>query len=104
MYCKVLSIFHIVSFNINGIFVKIEAPELGGATVFPRIGARIEPISRSAVLWYNLHPSLNGDIRTLHAGCPVLVGSKWVSNLWIRANGQVFRRPCDLVKEDAFEI
>ena len=31
----------------------------------------------SAVFWYNLFPSGEGDYRTRHAACPVLVGNKW---------------------------
>jgi hypothetical protein len=30
-----------------------------------------------AAFWYNLLPSGECDKRTLHAGCPVLLGSKW---------------------------
>lgn len=75
--------------------LKLESPELGGATVFPEIGARVNPTSRSAVFWYNLLPSGDVDRRTKHAACPVLVGSKWVTNKWIREKGQIFKRPCD---------
>lgn len=31
----------------------------------------------TAVFWYNLFRSGEGDYRTRHAACPVLVGSKW---------------------------
>lgn len=31
----------------------------------------------TAVFWYNLFKSGEGDYRTRHAACPVLVGSKW---------------------------
>ena len=30
-----------------------------------------------AAFWWNLKKSGEGDILTRHAGCPVLVGSKW---------------------------
>ncbi|XP_071147966.1 prolyl 4-hydroxylase subunit alpha-1-like [Mytilus edulis] len=71
----------------------------GGATVFPNIKTRIPVQKGSAAFWYNLE--LNGEIdqRMLHAGCPVLVGSKWVSNKWIRERGQMFKRPCGLKKK-----
>lgn len=72
---------------------------MGGATVFPDIGARVSPVNRSAVFWYNLEPSGQGDVRSKHAACPVVVGSKWVANKWIRSHGQIFRRPCDLTQE-----
>ena len=31
----------------------------------------------SAVFWYNINKSGTRDHRTLHAGCPVLIGEKW---------------------------
>lgn len=29
------------------------------------------------MFWYNLHPNGDGDYRTRHAACPVLLGNKW---------------------------
>ncbi|XP_046876302.1 prolyl 4-hydroxylase subunit alpha-2 isoform X2 [Hypomesus transpacificus] len=74
--------------------------EAGGATVFPDFGAVIWPRKGTAVFWYNLFRSGEGDYRTRHAACPVLVGSKWVSNKWIHERGQEFRRPCGLTEVD----
>ena len=51
--------------------------EAGGATVFPAVGAVIAPQKGSAAFWYNLHPNGQGNLMTLHAACPVLIGSKW---------------------------
>nr|XP_043870359.1 prolyl 4-hydroxylase subunit alpha-1-like isoform X1 [Solea senegalensis]XP_043870361.1 prolyl 4-hydroxylase subunit alpha-1-like isoform X1 [Solea senegalensis]XP_043870362.1 prolyl 4-hydroxylase subunit alpha-1-like isoform X1 [Solea senegalensis] len=74
--------------------------QAGGATVFTDVRASVKPIKGTAVFWYNLYASGEGDDRTRHAACPVLVGSKWVSNKWIHERGQEFRRRCGLRKTD----
>ncbi|XP_058817042.1 prolyl 4-hydroxylase subunit alpha-2-like [Topomyia yanbarensis] len=73
--------------------------EQGGATVFPQLGFGVFPKRGRAIFWYNLHRNGTGDERTLHAACPVLIGSKWVANKWIHEYHQEFRRPCDLNQE-----
>lgn len=44
--------------------------EAGGATVFPILGVSVWPKRGSAVFWYNLHKSGEGDLLTRHAACP----------------------------------
>ena len=34
-------------------------------------------MQNAAAFWYNMKPSGDLDMRTLHAGCPVLLGEKW---------------------------
>ncbi|XP_063884809.1 prolyl 4-hydroxylase subunit alpha-1-like [Scylla paramamosain] len=74
-------------------FYMNDVPE-GGRTVFPRLGVGVAPQKGSAIFWWNLLSSGKGDERTLHAACPVLRGTKWVSNVWIKYYPQVHRRPC----------
>jgi prolyl 4-hydroxylase len=71
----------------------------GGATVFPKINLSTRPIKNAAVIWYNYKKSGDMDFDTVHAGCPVLIGEKWVANKWIREFGQEFNRPCDINRE-----
>ncbi|KAL4716402.1 hypothetical protein ACJJTC_006764 [Scirpophaga incertulas] len=68
----------------------------GGATVFTKLGLSLFPIKGAAAFWLNLHPSGEGDLATRHAACPVLRGSKWVSNKWLHQGGQELLKPCDL--------
>lgn len=68
--------------------------EQGGFTVFPELYTAIRPKKGSCVFWYNVRPNGEGDPETSHMACPVLVGSKWVCNLWIRSAGQMFIKPC----------
>lgn len=72
----------------------------GGNTVFPRLNISLPPRKGAAVFWYNLHPSGVLDYRTLHGGCPILQGTKWVANMWVHEFDQIFVRPCPLDKEE----
>ncbi|XP_050031911.2 prolyl 4-hydroxylase subunit alpha-2-like isoform X1 [Dermacentor andersoni] len=71
---------------------------LGGLTAFPYAKASVPPRMGSAAFWYNMREDGSYDVRTLHGGCSVLHGTKHVANLWIRANGQMFKRPCPATK------
>ncbi|KAJ8408774.1 hypothetical protein AAFF_G00245920 [Aldrovandia affinis] len=88
--------FHRFGGRIATTLIYMTDVNLGGATVFPAIGAALQPKKGSAVFWYNLLQNGEEDDRTLHAACPVMAGNKWVSNKWIRARGQEFRRRCAL--------
>ncbi|KAH8363240.1 hypothetical protein KR084_007482 [Drosophila pseudotakahashii] len=70
--------------------------EQGGGTAFPQLRTLLKPQKYAAAFWHNLHASGVGDVRTQHGACPIIAGSKWVQNRWIRENDQSDRRPCEL--------
>uniref|UniRef100_A0A7E4WAF9 procollagen-proline 4-dioxygenase n=1 Tax=Panagrellus redivivus TaxID=6233 RepID=A0A7E4WAF9_PANRE len=82
--------------RIATVLFYMTQPEMGGGTVFTELQTTVMPSKNDALFWYNLLPSGEGDLRTRHAACPVLLGVKWVSNKWIHEAGQEFRRPCGL--------
>ncbi|KAI4458943.1 prolyl 4-hydroxylase alpha subunit [Holotrichia oblita] len=82
--------------RFSAVLPQMSDVDQGGATVFIDLDVVVRPKKGTAVFWYNLHSNGEGDRSTGHAACPVLAGSKWVSNKWIHEDGQLFRRPCEL--------
>ena len=75
--------------------------QAGGGTVFPVIGVNSAATRGSALFWLNLNNgNLFENLLTIHGGCPVLVGSKWILNKGIRANDQALRQKCSLTKSN----
>jgi len=72
--------------------------QLGGHTVFPTVGAYVKPVKGSMVIWWNMDKAGGYDWRVRHGGCPVMVGSKWITNKWLRINSQMFVKPCPKYK------
>ena len=68
--------------------------EMGGGTAFPNVGVSVAAEKGSAVFWWNLLSNGLLDSRTVHGGCPVLVGSKWITNKWIHWKHQQLKMPC----------
>lgn len=82
------------------ILLYLNHVEAGGSTVFPRLNVTVLPIKKSAVVWYNIKRNGFSDERTLHTGCPILLGSKWIATKWPREVANSFIRPCGLKQED----
>lgn len=74
----------------------------GGATVFLGLDITVPVVKGAAAFWYNIQRNGLCDSRTWHAGCPVLIGSKWAANKWFRETGSFFIRKCGK-KADALD-
>ena len=101
----------------------LDAPNAGGATVWPFLGVYVFPEKGSGIWWFNTMSDSVPDVVTKHAACPVLLGQKWsknhtiqivslinavksmcisVGNKWISYKAQSEKRPCHLKPEQRF--
>jgi prolyl 4-hydroxylase len=58
--------------------------EEGGETAFPKVGWTVFPRQGSAVYFEYCNSRAQVDPLTLHAGCPVRRGEKWIATKWMR--------------------
>lgn len=56
----------------------------GGETDFPKIQRVIKPKKNKLVVWKNLKDNGELDFDSLHAGLPVIEGTKYICIIWIR--------------------
>jgi len=68
--------------------------KLGGLTSFPLVGTYLKPEKGAVAVWWNMDWRGDYDRLVLHAGCPILKGSKWILNKWIHSKNQILKRPC----------
>ncbi|XP_077535783.1 prolyl 4-hydroxylase subunit alpha-1-like [Haemaphysalis longicornis] len=76
----------------------------GGATAFVELGIAVKPRAGDALFWFDVEPYEGSDfpqhfsfwhqkrapdLKTMHVGCPVLRGSKWIATKWIHEKGNV---------------
>ena len=59
--------------------------ELGGATEFPSVGLSVPPQAGALLLWNNMRPDGAPNPQTLHAGTPVIAGTKYIVTKWYRS-------------------
>uniref|UniRef100_A0A8C4V171 procollagen-proline 4-dioxygenase n=1 Tax=Falco tinnunculus TaxID=100819 RepID=A0A8C4V171_FALTI len=96
----------VVNYGLGGHYephfdhATLSAVEAGGSTAFVYANFSVPVVKNAALFWWNLRRNGDGDGDTLHAGCPVLAGDKWVANKWIHEHGQEFRRPCGADPQD----
>lgn len=56
----------------------------GGATDFPNLNVKVQPKKGMAVFFRNLNKDRTRPTEFFHAGMPVLSGTKYIANCWIR--------------------
>jgi len=64
--------------------LALNEPKEGGETDFPHLGYRFRPKAGRLIMWNNMDRGGNPNMKTLHAGMPVLRGIKHVVTVWFR--------------------
>jgi hypothetical protein len=61
------------------------------------------PNRGSVAFWWSLDRKGHRLQETLHGGCPILKGSKWIFNKWVHYFDQWKKFPCGLRTESTFD-
>lgn len=77
--------------RLKTVFAYLNEVPAGGETEFPKLGVKVKPERGGGVMFRNVRPEGTPDRQTLHAGCPVVEGEKWLATLWIRERPLEFR-------------
>lgn len=72
-------------FRSASLILYLNDVEAGGETEFPALGIAVIPKKGYAVHWHNCLADGEPDLRTLHAGAPVLRGVKYCIPVFIRS-------------------
>ncbi len=64
--------------------IFLNEPESGGQTAFPEINVRITPRAGNLFTWNNMDATGEPNKYTLHQGCPVTAGAKYIITKWYR--------------------
>ena len=83
----------------------LSKPEAGGGTVYmsPGYEGIVMPERGTAAFWYDLKSDGIRDQHSLHAGCPVLKGTKWIMNKWLHMFDNFRKFPCKLKAKEYFD-
>lgn len=79
--------------RVGTIVIYLQTPDLGGGTRFPKSGIEVMPNLGGAVFFVDMDTSGQPDENTLHAGTPVIQGTKLVLTYWQREGA--FKAPVD---------
>ncbi len=80
----------------------LEDVPAGGATAFcaPLFENLVWPTKGAVGFWFDVDRKGHRDQRTLHGGCPIIKGSKWILNKWLYFYDQFEKLPCALGSEE----
>lgn len=70
--------------RVSTMVIYLNDVESGGETAFPEVGLTINPKKGSAVYFEYCNSQGQVDKNSLHAGCPVIAGEKWILTKWVR--------------------
>lgn len=70
--------------RISTMVIYLNNVESGGETSFPEVGIITNPKKGSAVYFEYTNSKGQVDKNSLHAGCPVIEGEKWILTKWVR--------------------
>ncbi len=62
----------------------LNEPEAGGHTAFVNAGVSVRPRTGNLLVWNNLTPDGEPNEQSMHQGCPVEAGVKYVITKWYR--------------------
>ena len=87
---------------IATLMIWLNEVQAGGGTSFhyPNREMLVTPEKGSAAFWMDLKSDGLLESRALHAGCPILKGSKWILNKWMYQFDQWKTYPCLLKKNE----
>jgi prolyl 4-hydroxylase len=64
--------------------IYLNEPAAGGATAFPTAGLEVVPRTAMLVMWNNMTADGRPNVSALHAGTPVIAGTKYIVTKWFR--------------------
>lgn len=70
--------------RVSTLVVYLNDVDAGGEITFPEIGFAVSPRKGNAVYFEYCDGAGQLDGRTLHVGCPMQAGEKWVVTKWMR--------------------
>jgi prolyl 4-hydroxylase len=65
------------------VLLYLNTPEQGGETEFPKVQLKVPAVKGNALVFFSCLPDGTMDPLSLHGGCPVEVGDKWVATRWM---------------------